>query len=183
MPDYNSALQVGSPMSFEDYYSYNYGPLTGNDVNAPSNAYDLGGRIGNWFTGAVDRAKDAYDLYLAQNNRAYDLAKINDARRWDEYMASTQYQRMVKDLKAAGLNPYLALQGGLTSGSVPNASLGSSSNTSASFNRHSEANAGDQTVGRIATTAIMALAMFASKGAAAKAPKAATNIFNFYRKW
>lgn len=40
----------------------------------------------------------------------------NRAYEYDEYIRSSQYQRMSKDLKEAGLNPYLALNS-LTGGS------------------------------------------------------------------
>lgn len=44
---------------------------------------------------------------------AYEQSANNSARAWDEYMQSTYYQRMVKDLEKAGLNPWLALNSGV----------------------------------------------------------------------
>lgn len=82
------------------------------------------GKIAQWF-GAWDQ--DEYNRFLTNQDRAYERAATSSARAWDEYMDSTKYQRMVKDLEAAGLNPYLALQGGLSAGSSSStASQGSS---------------------------------------------------------
>lgn len=52
------------------------------------------------------------------NNMASSAA--GEAQNWQQYMSATQYQRAVKDLKRAGLNPMLAyMQGGSSAGSAP----------------------------------------------------------------
>lgn len=51
----------------------------------------------------------------ASRRRAQQEARR--ARNWSEYMASTHYQRTMRDLEAAGLNPMLA--GKLSGGSIP----------------------------------------------------------------
>lgn len=95
--------------------------------------YNLGDRIGNFFGGYVDRKKQDYEMYLQNLNTENawklheldyqrELKAIQDARSWDKMMSDTQYQRMVGDIKKAGLNPWLAVNSGGLSG----ASVGSS---------------------------------------------------------
>lgn len=58
----------------------------------------------------------AYNNWKAAAEYNAEQARIQ--REWSEHMANTQYQRAVKDMKAAGLNPILAVSNGITGAGV-----------------------------------------------------------------
>lgn len=78
--------------------------------------------------------KAQYERMLAQEDREYERQSVNSARAWDEYMDSTKVQRLVKDIEAAGLNPWLAIQSGLSAGgsAASSASAGGSARSRSS---------------------------------------------------
>lgn len=117
--------------------------------------------VANWFTGDRDRIANMYDRYLTENQRAYEQQNISNARKWEEYLDSTKYQRMTKDLEAAGLNPWLALQNGVGSSSVQPGST--SYNTSAKKFESKKSNASN-VLSSIINTAIRVAAIVALKG-------------------
>lgn len=58
----------------------------------------------------VRREQNIFNKYEAQR-----------AREWNQQMDSTKYQRTVADMQAAGVNPALAMQGGVTTQASSNA--------------------------------------------------------------
>lgn len=91
-------------------------------------------------------AKDATSANMADAQRdrdfqasqtsaqmAYQTAEAEKARKWEEQMSNTAYQRASADMKAAGINPILGVQGASTpnSPSPSGASAGGAHGTAA----------------------------------------------------
>ncbi len=60
-----------------------------------------------------------FGMMAYQNN--FNAKQAQKAREWNEEMDSTKYQRTVADMKAAGVNPALAMDGGVTTQAGSNA--------------------------------------------------------------
>lgn len=90
----------------------------------------------SWQNGTLATAEDRLNAQIANDiqtqnwlmQAAYNSAEAKANRQWQEKMSNTAYQRAIKDLKKAGLNPILAAQNmGASTGSGATASAGLSS--------------------------------------------------------
>lgn len=102
--------------------------LDPNAVNGFTSGYQFGDIITG--QGAV-RAQAAANLALQKDAQEYNSAEAQKDRDFQERMSNTSYQRAMKDLSDAGVNPLLAVQG-LSGSSTPSGSSASISQSSAS---------------------------------------------------
>lgn len=108
----NSTTLANQPQSVQFVYGDNSGYQSFMDS------------IGNYFTGNTD-----WKRTQLQNEFNAEQARIQ--RGWEESMSNTAYQRAVKDMRKAGLNPYLAYsQGGAATPTGYSASSGGFSGSS-----------------------------------------------------
>lgn len=72
-----------------------------------------GGGAAGYGSGLIGGILDAFiGPVMANQQKGWSSRAARHARTWAEYMSNTQYQRAVKDLNAAGLNPMLAYMSG-----------------------------------------------------------------------
>lgn len=144
----DTALQLGQ---FQDPYTYEN--LHGEIPKEYSDIDSIWGKIGTGL-GFVDRA--GYEEWQKQRDRDYERASINSARAWEEYLDSTKFQRVRADLEKAGLNPWLALQSGVSA-----SASGSSSSTGGS---HSAKGSSDNLAKDLALSLMAIAKLFAALG-------------------
>lgn len=79
-------------------------------------------------------ASYAQQLELDQMEREFNSGEAQKNRDWQEMMSNTAYQRAVADLEKAGLNKWLAVNGGsINSASTPSGAQASASSGSSQY--------------------------------------------------
>lgn len=141
----NSASQS----TFQDPYNF----------HSNLNGYGSGTDIGSWFAktfGGYDKQAE-YQRRVEAENREYERQSIASARAWDEFVNTHKYQWAVADLKAAGLNPWLAAQGGLAGNQISSTASSANQTTEAKSSRESSKNVLGQILGAVAKVVSAAL--------------------------
>lgn len=120
-------------------YSDAYGESQSRTYGREASAQDI--------ANASEANKIQADMWQAQAD--YNAAEAEKSRQWSQEMQDTYYQRLVQDLKKAGLNPMLALSGygsSMPTGATASSGLATANKanayaeqTSSSYNKsHSE---------------------------------------------
>ena len=141
-------------MDFNSFYN-NYGRNKYGDwVDADPDHWFT--QIANFFTGDVNTARNLYDAYLTNTKNKNEFISAQSARAWDKMIDDTKYQREMRDLQAAGLNPYLLINGNGLSAS----SYGSSAK--ANYDTHSRTQKQSSGKGRDFALILLAAARIAA---------------------
>lgn len=139
----------------------NLANTTINQANAANNASAAAAYYATNASMADAQRNREFQQSIYNQTSAYNAAEAEANRAWQTEMSNTSYQRAVKDMKAAGINPILAYSnGGAVTPSGSTASVGtlSGSTGNAYTYQAQQANMNNTlvTIGTIATTAIEA---------------------------
>lgn len=131
--NWNWGLDSARASALANYWS---GIFQGNQSNFNQNAMNSANALNQGFLNQQQNYNqnmmnqaNAMNLYFMERQMAYNAMEAQKNRDWQEYMSNTSYQRAVKDMVKAGINPILAASNGgagTGTGSAASASMPSS---------------------------------------------------------